>query len=68
MLTTVQKIINDSDDVPFDAFYQNYVVSVQDSNLNRELSHLNINTFKQSNEVEDCLNKLERGLIDAYIK
>lgn len=40
MLDTVKQCIKDVPDISFQQFYQLYVTSVQDSNIDREVSYL----------------------------
>lgn len=38
MLTTIKQYISNLDDTDFDTFYQDYVVSVQDSIVNHQMT------------------------------
>lgn len=42
MLNTIQKMIQNeiSDDTPFDLYYQKYVMKIQDSNIDAEVSYM----------------------------
>lgn len=40
MLETVKTCIQSTPDIPFQEFFQQYVLSVQDSNIDREFNYL----------------------------
>ena len=61
MLDTVKQYINDVPDISFQQFFQIYVTSVQDSNIDREVSYLINRNILGVNSMELLIhNTIER--------
>lgn len=57
MLNTVKKLIADAPCITFEQYFQNYVMQVQDSAINEEVSFLLRNNFLSSNAVIKLINR-----------
>ena len=57
MLETVKQLIKDTSK-DFDSFYAEYVMDVQDANIEREVSHINICSFKDSNSINEMIDEM----------
>lgn len=58
MFGTVKQIINSTEDKDFDSFYSEYVLKIQDENLQRELMHSSLFSMSDLNSIDAELNKL----------
>ena len=61
MLETVKTCIQSTPDIPFQEFFQQYVLSVQDSNIDREFNYLVSRNVLRVNSIGILLkNTIER--------
>ena len=67
MLETIKTLLDEPEE-PFNMFYQEYVNTIQDNNLDREVMHLNVTSQKDQKSVLECLNNIQRGLKDEFFE
>ena len=62
MLETVKKLISNSPFITFDEYFQDYVMKVQDSSIDEEISFLFRNNFPSANSMIQLINKEIDGM------
>lgn len=57
MLDTIKKLIDNSPYISFEQYYQNYIMQVQDSSIDAEVTFLLRNNFPSANSMIKLINK-----------
>ena len=64
MLSTIKSYISNQEDISFDEYYNRYVMSVQDRNLNKEISYMlsanSLNVLNMSILIKDTVEGLNK--------
>lgn len=64
MLSTIKYYISNQEDISFDEYYNRYVMSVQDRNLNKEISYMlsanSLNVLNMSILIKDTVEGLNK--------
>lgn len=67
MLETIKTLLQEPEQ-DFAVFYQEYINSVQDDNINKEVMHLQITSQGDKHSVLRCLNDIQRGLNNEFFE